>query len=237
VVRRDDRVEFTTHCAHEHRIGRKRPIDAGHTRGWREESRVFAAESSAVATVWIERAQCDARGFQPKPLLKSIARDARGFDDRVRAQFIDDAAERNVGRRQNDAQLVGGEHHRNARSGKPAEHLGVTGKIVAAGVQRRLVDRSGHDSLNRSVLRHGYRSLDRQAAQVTSDRGIRARRPASDRLGDIDTRALGTDDHNVTALADPWVSERFSNDLRTNSAGIAHGHGKTHFHRYILRDT
>src|SRR6185436_19842702 len=35
---------------------------------------------------------------------------------------------------------------------------------------------------------------------------------------------------NVTALANPWVSERFGNDLRSNPAGVAHGHGKTCFH-------
>jgi hypothetical protein len=51
------------------------------------------------------------------------------------------------------------------------------------------------------------------------------------------TRAFRTYDYNVTALADPWVGERFGDYLRANSARITDGHGKTHFHRYILSDT
>jgi hypothetical protein len=58
-----------------------------------------------------------------------------------------------------------------------------------------------------------------------------------DRLNHLDAGALGAYYHNVTALADPWVGERFGNNLGTNSAGIAHGHGKARFHCYIRSDT
>jgi hypothetical protein len=61
--------------------------------------------------------------------------------------------------------------------------------------------------------------------------------PLTHTVGDVNPRSPCTHDHNVTALADQLVSERFGYDLRPNPAGIPDGHGKTRFHAYILSDT
>jgi hypothetical protein len=61
--------------------------------------------------------------------------------------------------------------------------------------------------------------------------------PPCHRLVDADARSLRPNYHNVTALADQWVGERFGDDLRTNPAGIPDGHGNARFHGYILIDT
>jgi hypothetical protein len=104
-------------------------------------------------------------------------------------------------------------------------------------VERRLIDGGGDDSFNVSSLRHLHGSFDRQSAEHTRQRRVRAGPPVADRLSHLDSGAIGANDHNVTALADPWVGERFGDNLRTNSAGITHSHGKARFHCYILSDT
>jgi hypothetical protein len=109
--------------------------------------------------------------------------------------------------------------------------------IVAAGQQRGLVDRRSDNAVDLSSHRHFHRALDREARQLSRKLSVAADGPTTDRFSDIDTRSLRPHDHNVTALADQLVSERFGDDLRPNPAGIPDGHGKTRFHAYILSDT
>jgi len=237
VIWRDHGVEFAAHRSHKNRIRWKRPLDSGSARGRRKKFRVFAAEPSTVTRVRIESAQRNSRRCNSEPPLQPVTRDARGFDNRSCAQILSYAAKRNVGGRENHAKLVRREHHRDAGPGQASKHLRVTGKIVAALVQRGFVDGSGHDSLDGSRLRHRHGSFDCQSAELARERRVRSGHPMPDGLSHPDSGTLRTNDHNVTALADPWVGERFGDNLRANSAGIAHGHGKAHFHRYIRSDT
>jgi len=130
--------------------------------------------------VWIQRAQRNSGGLDSEPRLESIARDARGFDDGVRTQILDDVAKRDVGGRQNDAELVRREHHRNARSRQRAQHFRVTGKVVASREQGRFVDGGGHDSVDGSGLRHFDRTLDGEPTEHSGERRVRARPPLPD---------------------------------------------------------
>jgi len=113
----------------------------------------------------------------------------------------------------------------------------MAGIVVASGKQRRFIDGSGDDSFNVSSLCHVHGSFDRESAEHARHGRVRAGPPVAYRLGDLYCSSVGANDHNVTALADPWVGERFGDNLGTNSAGVAHGHGKANFHCYILRDT
>jgi hypothetical protein len=237
VIWRDHGVKFTADRSHENRIRRKGPINSRSSCGRREKLGVFAAEPSAIASVRIESAQRNSRRRNSEPRLQPVACDASGFDDTRRGQILRYAVKRDVGRREHHPELVRCEHHRNARSGEGCKHFGVTGKIVAARMQRSLIDWSGHNSFDRSGLRHLHGPLDCQSAELARERRVRPGPPLPDGLGHTNASAVGTDDHNVTALADLWVGERFGDNLGTNSAGIAHGHGKANFHRYILSDT
>jgi hypothetical protein len=114
VVRRDHRIELAAHRAHEHRVGGERSADAGFARRGREKVHVIAAESPAVTRMRIERAERDSRLVDAEPLPQSGARDACRFSYRFRAQLLAHLSERNVGGRQHDAELLGGEHHRHA---------------------------------------------------------------------------------------------------------------------------
>jgi len=237
VVWRDHRVEFAAHRPDENRIRGERPLDSRSTRGRSQQLLVFAAESPTVTRVRIERAQRDSWRCDSKPALEPIARDAGRFHDGFRAQSLGDAAKRDVSGREHHAKLVRGEHHRHAGPGQAPEHFRVTGKIVATGVKRGFVDGSGDDSFHGSRLRHLHGSHNCESAELARERSARFGQPAANGFGHLHSGAFGTNDHNVTALADPWVGERFGYDLRTNSAGIAHGHGKARFHCYIRRDT
>ncbi|HXQ78412.1 MAG TPA: hypothetical protein VN797_09390 [Gemmatimonadaceae bacterium] len=132
-----------------------------------------------------------------------------------------------MSRGKDDAELVGREHHSHSGVGELRKHLGVPGKIVAPRQKRSFVDRSSDDTIDLSGRRHGDRALDGEAADLPSHGGRRAGRPRSDRLPHRHACSGGTNHYNVTALADLWVSERLSNDLGSNPAGISHGHGKT----------
>jgi len=142
-----------------------------------------------------------------------------------------------VGRGENDAELVRREHHRDAGTGQMRQHFRVPRKVISAGEECGLVDRRRDYAVDFSSHRHFHRALDREARQLSGQLGAAADAPSSDRFGDIDAGSLRTHDHNVTALADQSVSERFGYDLRSNPARISHGHGKTRFHTYILSDT
>ena len=237
VIWRDHGVEFAAHRSHKNRIRGKRALDSGGARGRREKFRVLAAESSAVTRVRIESAQRNSRRCDSEPPFQPVARDARGFDDGSCAQILSHAAQSDVGGREHDAKLVRCEHHGDAGPGQASKHLRVAGKIVAALVERGFVDGSGDNSFDGSRLRHRHGSFDCQSAELARERRVRPGHPTPDGLTHLDSRAFRTNHHNVTALADPWVGERFGDNLRANSAGIAHGHGKAHFHRYILSDT
>jgi len=209
VVRRDYSVELASHSADENGVGGERSFDSGrHGRG-REKLVILGSEPSAVSRVRIQRAKSNARLGDAEPLLQSFTSQTRGFNYRIGAQLLDYAAQRNVRRRQHHAKLVGCEHHRYSRSGEAAEHFSVSGEIVAAGVERRLVDRSGHDSIHYSRNGHLHRALDCETAQLSRERCARLRPPAFHRLIDGNPGGLGPYHQNVTALADPWVGERF----------------------------
>jgi hypothetical protein len=60
---------------------------------------------------------------------------------------------------------------------------------------------------------------------LTGKRGVAPSGPVSDGFRNRHSASIGSDDYDVTALADPWVSERFGDDLWSNPAGIPDGHG------------
>jgi hypothetical protein len=142
-----------------------------------------------------------------------------------------------MGGSQHHAELVGRQHHRDARPGEAREHLSVSGKIVTARQKRRLVDRSSDNSLDFAGDGHFHRAFDCESAQLARETGCRSSLPLPNRFVYRDTNSLRPDDYNVRALADDWVCERFRHYLGTNPAGVAHGHGKTDFRHYILIDT
>src|SRR5258705_4368113 len=117
------------------------------------------------------------------------------------------------------------------------QHFRVPRIIVAAGEQRRLIDRRRDNAVDFSGHRQFYGALDREAREFSGQLGVAAGAPTTHRVSDDYASSLRTYDHNVTALADQLVSERFGDDLRSNPAGIPDGHGKTRFHAYILSDT
>jgi len=116
VVGRDYHIELAAHGAHEYRVGGKRSVDSGSARRGRENVRVLIAESAAIAGVWIERAQRDARLGDVKPVAQPGTRDARRFADRLGIQRPNHLAQGNVCRRQNYAELVRSQHHCDARA-------------------------------------------------------------------------------------------------------------------------
>jgi hypothetical protein len=237
VIWRNHGVEFSAHRSHEDRIRRKGPIDTCRARGRLEELRVFAAESPAIAAVRIQSAQRNSRRRDSEPCAEAFARDARSFDDGRRAQILSDAAKWNVCRCKHHTQLVGRKHHGDAGRSQCSEHLGVAGIVVASRKQRRFIDGGGDDSFDVSGLCHLNGPFDCESAEHAREGDVRAGPPVADRLSNLHFGAGGPNDHNVAALADPWVGERFGDYLRTNSAGITHGHGKARFHCYILSDT
>jgi hypothetical protein len=237
VVRSNYRVELAAHCAHEDRVCGKWSIDSSCTRRRRQKRRVLLSEPSAIAPMRIQRAERDPWLRDPEPAAQPFTSNARRFRYRRRSQLLANVAQRNVRRRENDAQLVGREHHRDSRSGQMREHLRVPRIVVAASEECRLVDRRRDNAFDFSRHRHFHGALDREARQLSGQLRAGVRTPASHRLSDVSAGSLRTHDYNVTALADQLVSERFGYDLRSNPAGIPDGHGKTRFHTYILSDT
>jgi hypothetical protein len=230
VIWRDHRIELTTHRADENGIGGKWAGDSGLLCGRGQQLRVLISEPATVTSVRIERAQSNSWFGNAEPLLQSFARDGGRIDDRLCRHASRDVAQRKVGRRENDSQLVGGEHHRHPGAGELCQHLGVAGKIVTAGVQRGFIDWRCHNALDLALHRHFHGALNGETAQLSGAGGAGAFSPCPDRLGDGSAGSIRTDHHNVAALANPWVSERFDDYLWSNPAGIPDGHGKTHFH-------
>ena len=112
------------------------------------------------------------------------------------------------------AQLVRCEHHRDMRARELREHLGVTGKIVAAGEERVLVDGCGDDPLHVAGECERRRALDRESGEATAARGAAAGVPLADLLVRVHHGAGGAHDHQLGALADARIGERQSHDLR-----------------------
>ena len=109
VIRRDHRVELAAHRAHEDGVGGKRAGDAGRARGGREQLVVLAAEAAAVAGVRIERAERDARLGDAEPVAQPVARHARRRSTIAsRGEQARHVAQRDVRRREHDAQRIGG---------------------------------------------------------------------------------------------------------------------------------
>jgi len=84
----------------------------------------------------------------------------------------------------------------------------VTGKVVAAGQERRLVDRCGHDARDAPVHREPCRSFYGEPTKLAGRGRISARRPFADFFSDVDPDPPGAHHQNVAALANPWVGER-----------------------------
>jgi len=81
VIRRDYRVEFAAHRAHENRVGRKWPEDQGLPRGGSQNVLILRPETAIVAGVRIQRAQRDPRRGNPEPVGESAAGDISGLTD------------------------------------------------------------------------------------------------------------------------------------------------------------
>jgi hypothetical protein len=203
VVRRNHRIKLTAHCAHEDGVGGKWSLDSCGARRRRQKRRVLLSESATIAPVRIERAKRDPWLRDSEPAAQAITRNARCIRYRGGSQFFAHFAERNVGCRQNDAELIGREHHRDARSRQMRQHFRVSGKVVATGEQSGLVDRCRDNAVHFSCHRHFRCALDRQASQLSSQLGVAVATPPTDRLTNVYASTLRADDHNVTALADP----------------------------------
>jgi len=134
VVGRDHRIELAAHRAHEHRVGRERPVDSRGACCRRENFRIFAPESAAIARMRIQRAERDPRLRDSEPAAQTLARQSGRSSYRFRGQLLDHVVERNMSRRQHHAELVRREHHRDARAREVPQHLGVSGIVVATGV-------------------------------------------------------------------------------------------------------
>lgn len=237
MVRSYHRIELATHRANENCIGGKWSIDPSGARGGCKQRAVLVSESAAIATVRIERAECDPRLTDAEPAAQSISRDARGLCYRGGSQLLAHLAQRNVRRGKNDAKLIRREHHRDAGTRQVRQHFRVPRIVISACEQCRLVDRRRDNAVNASRHRQFHCAFNCEAGQLPGQLGVAIPTPPTHTLGDVDACSLRADDHNVTALADQLVSERFGDDLRSNSAGIPDGHGKTRFHTYILSDT
>jgi len=114
-----------------------------------------------------------------------------------------------VHRREDDAQRLGIEHHRDmARAGEVRQEIGVAAPLEARQPERFLVDRRGRDRLHHALLRIGDRAHDdvvRRApgggAQLARGERRARRRAVDDRLAHVEhawigggaRRHLGTD--------------------------------------------
>jgi len=239
VIWRDDGVELATHRAHEHSVGGKGPTDSRLARRGGEDLFILAAESAVVAAMGVECAERDFWIRNAEPILKTIARDLRRGDDRVARHGGGHFTQRQMGGGQDNAELVGREHHCDARSGESGEHLGMSGIIEAAGEQRPLVYGSGDDARNRSFFCEIHSALDCETAKSARELRVAAGFPFTDNLRDIEAGIGRTDYQNVTALANPWVGERLGDYLGPDAAGIARGYGeqRPRRHRYKRTET
>jgi len=144
VIRSDDSVELSFHCAHEHSVGRERAPDVSHARRWRKNVFVLGPEPSAVAAVRVQRAQRDPWLGDGEPLPQSVPRDPRSQRDALNRHRVSHVTERDVRRSQHDTKRMTAasrgagrrQHHRHRCAGEGTEHLGVPRVIESAGKQR-----------------------------------------------------------------------------------------------------
>ncbi len=146
----------------------------------REQRCVLGPETPAVPGVGIERAECDTWLRNAKPRAQAFACDRRNVHDRRLGQRRGDVAQRDMGRREHHAQLVGGEHHGDAPIRQRRQHLRVAGIVVPPRQERRFVDRRRYDAVHFVRLRQRHRPLDGPPAQRTGVRRTIAR-PATRR--------------------------------------------------------
>ena len=151
----DDDVELAARGAQEDGVGGKRSghVDAARAArrdGRRDHAVVFVPEQPVLAGVRIEPGHGDARAAPTKRgssrAVSSIVPSSDSPGQRPRH-----LAERDVHRRQHDAQRVGVEHHRHVlRAGQVREQIGVAGPRQAGEPERLLVDRRGGDGVDDS---------------------------------------------------------------------------------------
>jgi len=134
VVGRNHRIELSAHRSHKNRVSGERPIDSRGACRRREKLRVFAPESPGIASMRIQRAQRDPRLRDAEPAAQTLTRKSGGFGYRFHRQLLDHFAQGDVGCCQHHAELVRGEHHRDARAGEMPQHFRVSGIVVAAGM-------------------------------------------------------------------------------------------------------
>jgi hypothetical protein len=197
------RIEFAAHCSHENRVGGKRSLDSRGPRRRREKRRVLVPESAAVTTMRIERAESYARFRDAEPAPQSFTSNSRCLGNRFGGQLLAHLAQWNVRRGENDAKLLGREHHRDASPGQLRQHFRVAGIVVAAGEECGLVYWGRHNAVDVSGHRQFRRALDREASQLSGQLGAAVDAPPPHRFSDIATGSFRANDHNVTALADP----------------------------------
>src|SRR5690348_3019056 len=106
------------------------------------------------------------------------------------------------------------------------EHLRMAWIIVAAGEERGFIDRRSDDSLDFSTLCELDRSFYGDAAERSRARGVGTASPITNRIVDVRGGIGRANHHDVATLANPWVSERFGDDLWSDAAGVSHGHGE-----------
>jgi len=238
VIGRDHRVELPPHRPHEDRVRRERPRNSAGAGGGSEYLLVFAAKPAPIAAVRIEGAESDSRLGDSEQIPQRGKGDRCRPHDHFGIELLWNFPEREMRRRQDDAQPIRGKHHCDRRPRQRAQHLGVPGVVVPSRMERRLVDRGGDDPIDAAGHRELDRPLDRETAQPSRLSSAFPSHPAADGLRHRKTLNLRTDHHDVTTLADSGVGERFRDDLRTNSAGISHGHGEARLHAaYNRSDT
>jgi len=153
--------------------------------------------------VRVERAQSDTRRLDAEPTGEIFARDHRRGDYSLFRQLCRHIAQRDVCRRQHNAERIpaiggrscGGKHHRDTRTRQRGEHLGMSGVAVSASEKRRLVYWRGDNSADFSRHRQLDRSLDCLPAELSGECGSAATRPFADGDVHVRTAAAGSDHH------------------------------------------
>lgn len=106
MIRCDHGVEGAAHGPDEHGVGRERSADPRLERDGSQQDVILAAEAPSIAGMRIKGAQGDARLVDPEPLREARACDVGGLQDRLTGHGPRYVAQRDVGRRQDDAKPV-----------------------------------------------------------------------------------------------------------------------------------
>jgi hypothetical protein len=175
VVHREHDIVVRQMARHEHRIRGQRAVHE-HPRAARALDRgrddvgVFAAEMAAFPGVRVEPARGDARARDAPEPAHVVVEDAERGVEQIGRDRIADGAQRQVGRRERDAQGAGGEQHDGMRrAGALREIFGVAGERHAGIVDHALLHGRGDDG--GELAAHGAR--DRAVEQREHVRRIR----------------------------------------------------------------